>query len=122
MIMGLGSVAISGWLQTGLRWLGRSARPGRWPCLAGRVRVALAGRRGRIVLALIIVARTPIQSFAGNHNQRKDESGAGLVGAGWGGPPLWPEMCLRGYLVMAGRHHDSFGLSVSAGYEAGYPG
>src|SRR5580693_7247808 len=29
----------------------------------------------RIVLALIIVARTPIQSFAGNQNQRKDELG-----------------------------------------------
>jgi hypothetical protein len=29
------------------------------------------------VLALILVAKTPIQSFAGNQNQRKDESGAG---------------------------------------------
>jgi hypothetical protein len=29
----------------------------------------------RCVLALIVVAKTPMQSFAGNQNQRKDESG-----------------------------------------------
>jgi hypothetical protein len=34
------------------------------------------GSGQRIVLALIVVAKTPIQSFAGNQNQRKDESEA----------------------------------------------
>jgi hypothetical protein len=36
----------------------------------------------QIVLALIIVAGTPIQSFAGNHFQRKDESGTDSAGLG----------------------------------------
>jgi hypothetical protein len=43
--------------------------------------VILAGFKAKIVLALIVVARTPIQSFAANKDQRKDESGAGPAGA-----------------------------------------
>jgi|HubBroStandDraft_3_1064219.scaffolds.fasta_scaffold10099_2 signal transduction histidine kinase len=52
-------------------------------CPAGHVRGSLPGLHGQpIVLALIFVARTPIQSFAANHFQRKDDSGTDPAGTG----------------------------------------
>jgi hypothetical protein len=52
-------------------------------CPAGHVRGSLPFLHGqRIVLALIFVARTPIQSFAANHFQRKDDSGTDPAGTG----------------------------------------